>query len=108
MQVVVKPKVIVEIGFKSGEIGEKCGFSPYDTPDGALAGLVSDSGVGVGYNLAKPVCGVCTTTTTLSPEDDPIESDEAAAVADPHVSYGSKKADLCCEGKGSKQVCKLC
>ena len=86
----------------------KASFSPYDTPDGALAGLVSDSGVGVGYNLAKPVCGVCTTTTTLSPEDDPIESDEAAAVADPHVSYGSKKADLCCEGKGSKQVCKLC
>jgi len=54
----------------------KATFSPYDTPDGALAGLVSDSGVGVGFHLSKPICGVCTTTTTTTtpaPEVDPIE-----------------------------------
>jgi len=41
-------------------------FNPYDTVDGALAGLVSDSGVSVGFNLVRPVCKACGTTTTAT------------------------------------------
>jgi len=61
-------------------------FCPYDTPDGALAEWVSDSGVGVGWGLARPVCGVCTTTTTPPPRVDQPEDDEGAAVGDPHMT----------------------
>jgi len=74
-------------------------FCPYDTPDGKLAGLVSDSGAGVSYGGARPVCGVCTTTTTTPepPAADPAadmgnEADQADAVADPHMTiYPSGK-----------------
>jgi len=69
--------------------GTDWSFCPYDTPDGALAGLVSDSGVGVGSSLWRPVCGKCTTTTTPPPADD--MDDEAGAVADPHMSTNSGK-----------------
>jgi len=62
-------------------------FCPFDTPDGALAGWVSDSGVGVGWGRGAPVCGVCTTTTT-TPEPPIVvdEPDEAGAVGDPHMT----------------------
>jgi len=64
-------------------------FCPYDTPDGRLAGLVSESGVGVGFAGVKPVCGVCTTTTT-TPEppaaDVGVEADQADAIGDPHMT----------------------
>jgi len=60
-------------------------FCPYDTPDGALNGWVSDSGVGVGWGRASPVCGVCTTTTTTTAPPAPPPGDEAEAVADPHM-----------------------
>jgi len=75
-------------------------FSPYDTPDGALAGpggtpLVSDSGVGVGYKQYRPICGVCPTTTTPPPPPPPPvdepEGDAAAAVADPHMATNTGK-----------------
>jgi len=65
------------------------GFSPTDTPDGAAAGLVTASGVGIGTVNWFPVCaGTCTTTTTAPP---PME-DEAGAIGDPHLhtAYGAE------------------
>jgi len=56
------------VSFRAG--GSSANFCPYDTPDGELAGLVSDSGAGVGFGRIRPVCGVCTTTTT-TPEPPP-------------------------------------
>jgi len=89
-------------------------FCPYDTPDGALAGLVTESGAGVGFGRVRPVCGVCTTTTT-TPEPPPppavaVEGeDQAAAAGDPHLqSTGGATADMCCEGEGAHRHCKPC
>jgi len=73
-----------------------CGmfWNSIDTPSGINAKpggngepWVSDSGVGTGWNLNAPVCGVCTTTTTT---EAPVvaevpEEDEAGAVGDPHM-----------------------
>jgi len=65
-------------------------FCPYDTPDGALAGWVSTSGAGVGWGLARPVCGSCTTTTTTPVPPAPVPgADEAGAIGDPHVMTNS-------------------
>lgn len=72
-------------------------FNPYDTVDGALAGLVSDSGVSVGFNIVRPVCAVCTTTTTPPPAPPPPpavdepEDDESSAVGDPHLTTNNGK-----------------
>lgn len=91
--------------------GNRINFCPYDTPDGVLAGLVSDSGAGVGFARVRPVCAVCTTTTTTEePVAPPVveapvdEADEGAAVGDPHMSHGDSRKDLCCEGG----ICKSC
>jgi len=73
-------------------------FNPYDTVDGALAGLVSDTGVSVGFNIVRPVCGKCTTTTTTTPPPAPPpapvvepEDDEADAAGDPHMTTNTGK-----------------
>jgi len=69
-------------------------FNPYDTVDGGLAGLVSDTGVSVGFNIVRPVCGKCTTTTTTPPPPPPIdepEDSDASAVGDPHLTTNKGK-----------------
>jgi len=73
-------------------------FCPYDTPDGATSYGVSDSGVGVGWGRASPVCGVCTTTTTTTTtEAAAVESiiDEAAGECPDNqmVAYVEGRAD---------------
>jgi len=69
---------------------DQVSFCPYDAPDGVLAGLVSDSGAGVGFSGSRPVCGACTTTTTAAalPEG---EDDQAAAIGDPHLATNTGK-----------------
>jgi len=70
-------------------------YCPFDTPEGIPLGLVSTSGVGVGFRNSRPVCGICKTTTTTN-----TTVDEASASGDPHLNTASghkfdlSKADL--------------
>jgi len=70
-------------------------FCSYDTPDGALAGLVSDSGAGVGFGKVRPVCGVCTTTTTTPepPAADVGGEADGECPAGQEVGYVEGRAD---------------
>jgi len=63
-------------------------YCPFDTPEGIPLGLVSNSGVGQGFRNARPVCGICTTTTTTpAPDVAAAEGDDvAAAEGDPHMT----------------------
>jgi len=78
-------------------------FNSMDTPTGIHAApntdgqpWVTPSGVGIGWSLAAPVCGACTTTTTTAaPEVPAVEEGAVAAVGDPHMmSDSGKKFDL--------------
>jgi len=74
--------------------GRATQFNSMDTPSGIHAApntdgdaWVTPSGVGVGHNTMRPVCGDCT--------KDPNALDDAAAVGDPHMhTANGEKFDL--------------
>jgi len=81
-------------GCMSSGNGKASQFNSMDTPSGIHAApntdgdaWVTPSGVGVGYNTMRPVCGDCT--------PDPNALDDAAAVGDPHMhTANGEKFDL--------------